>query len=213
MTTAAPDSTADALLDAAGALWAERGLGRASLREIGRAAGQGNTRVVQYHFGDEDGLLDAVLDRERRKIETDRAPLLDALEHDPQAKLRDHANALVRPLGERLTTPSGRHHLAIAAELFNRGTGADVRRAGGTGRGPGSLNRWRRLVLPLLDSEAAELHTRFSAVQFGHTEMARLGRRGVSAANRALVIERTIDLATALLQTPLSPATKAAITR
>lgn len=213
MTTTAPDSTVDALLDAAGALWAKRGLGRASLREIGRAAGQGNTRVVQYHFGDEDGLLDAVLDRERQKIEAARAPLLDALENGDHAELREHAAALVRPLGERLATPSGRHHLAIAAELFNRGTGADVRRAGGTGRGQGSLNRWRRLVLPLLDPDAAELHTRFSAVQFGHTEMARLGRRGVSTANRVLVIERTIDLATALLQTPLSAATRAALTR
>jgi len=211
--TTAPDSTIDALLDAAGSLWAERGLGRASLREIGRAAGQGNTRVVQYHFGDEDGLLDAVLERERILIEADRAPLLDELSEAPSAVLRDHAAALIRPLGARLATPSGRHHLAIAAELFNRGTGADVRRAGGTGRGPGSLNRWRRLVLPLLDPEAAELHTRFSAVQFGHTEMARLGRRGVSSANRALVVERTIDLATALLQTPISDETRDAMTR
>ena len=212
MATTAPDSTIDALLDAAGSLWAERGVGRASLREIGRAAGQGNTRVVQYHFGDEDGLLDAVLERERLRIEADRAPLLDGLTETPSTVLRDHAAALIRPLGGRLATPSGRHHLAIAAELFNRGTGVDVRRAGGTGRGPGSLNRWRRLVLPLLDPEAAELHTRFSAVQFGHTEMARLGRRGVSSANRALVIERTIDLATALLQTPISAETRGAMT-
>src|SRR3546814_5693299 len=40
------------ILDAAGALIAERGLEGVSLREITREAGQKNTTALQYHFGD-----------------------------------------------------------------------------------------------------------------------------------------------------------------
>jgi len=36
---------------------------------------------------------------------------------------------------------------------------------------------------------------------------------GDDVANRVVAVERTIDLAAALLQTPLSPATRAALTR
>ncbi|HEY9563426.1 MAG TPA: helix-turn-helix domain-containing protein, partial [Nocardioides sp.] len=51
------------ILDAAGALIAERGLEGVSLREITREAGQKNTTAVQYHFGDREGMLRALIDQ------------------------------------------------------------------------------------------------------------------------------------------------------
>ena len=51
-----------AIVRAAEELFASEGIEGPSLREIARRAGQGNTNAAQYHFGDRDGLLLAVLD-------------------------------------------------------------------------------------------------------------------------------------------------------
>jgi AcrR family transcriptional regulator len=204
--------TSDALLDAAEELWSRDGLGRVSLREIGRQAGQRNTRAVQYHFGNEDGLLDAVLARHNRVVDGRRSPMLTDLDANG-GTLRDHAAALVRPLGQQLSTASGRRHLAISAELLNRGSGADVRRVGGAQPGEGSLTVWRRLVEPLLHPDAIRLHCRFNAVQFTHTELARQGRRSVRSTDHRVIVERTTDLAAALLGAPISRSTADALTR
>ena len=70
----------DKLVDAARDLFAERSIEGASLREITRAAGQANTSALQYHFGDRESLLDAVL--EPHQIEVDRCP--DGNEEDTE---------------------------------------------------------------------------------------------------------------------------------
>ena len=51
----------EALIEAARALFAERGIEGVSIRELGRAAEQRNNNAVQYHFGDRGALLLAVL--------------------------------------------------------------------------------------------------------------------------------------------------------
>jgi AcrR family transcriptional regulator len=57
------EATRARLLDAAVLLFAERGLGGVSLREINEAAGQRNTNALHYHFGDRDGLIGAIVER------------------------------------------------------------------------------------------------------------------------------------------------------
>ena len=54
-------STADKILDAAAKLFAERGIENVSVAEIVRAAGQRNASAVNYHFGNRNDLLHAVL--------------------------------------------------------------------------------------------------------------------------------------------------------
>ena len=59
-----PNATAtrEQLIAAAETLFAERGIEGVSLREINAAAGQRNASSIQYHFGNRDGLLAAVID-------------------------------------------------------------------------------------------------------------------------------------------------------
>lgn len=54
------DNIRTKLIFSAMQLYAEKGLDAVSLRQIGAAAGAKNTGVIQYHFGDKFGVLDAI---------------------------------------------------------------------------------------------------------------------------------------------------------
>lgn len=71
-----PEPARQKLLDAALKLFAERGIGAISLREIRIAANQSNTAAVQHHFGDKYGLLRALLERELPALVARRKELL-----------------------------------------------------------------------------------------------------------------------------------------
>lgn len=128
-------SVADRLIDAAEALYGEHGLDGASLRQISLAAGTGNNYAVQYHFGDMDGLIRAVLDRRMPDVERRRAQVLAdakargrlgdtrALMEILYLPLLDHRNAA----GERayarfvlalMSSPTGVAHRASAFHLM-----------------------------------------------------------------------------------------------
>ncbi len=57
------------VVDSARDLFADRGIEGASLREIARVAGQANTSALQYHFGDRESLLDAVLKKHQVQVD------------------------------------------------------------------------------------------------------------------------------------------------
>ena len=77
--------TKDALLDAAEALFAERGLQRTSLRAITHRA-RANLASVNYHFGSKDALVRAVLDRRIGPMNEERLRLLNAYEAEAGAQ-------------------------------------------------------------------------------------------------------------------------------
>lgn len=191
-------STRDRLVAAAEALFAAQGIGGVSLREIVRAAGAGNSSALQYHFGDRDGMLRAVLARHTAEIEARRHALLDACEPTPE--LRPLTAALVLPLAAKLADPSGRDYLRIHAELTHRPhpeiDPADV--------DPGaSILRWRTAIEPLLDPDAIRLHRRHTVTRFVTVELA---RRAITAPHTddRLFVNHLVDLAAALLTAPLS---------
>jgi AcrR family transcriptional regulator len=96
------------ILDAAERLLGERGLEGASLREILAAAGQANTSAVQYHFGDKEGLIAALIAREVR-FEPRRLELLATIETSGKtADVRELLKVLYLPLAEA-TDANGRH--------------------------------------------------------------------------------------------------------
>lgn len=124
-------SVSDRLINAAEALYGERGLDGVSLRQISQAAGTCNNYAVQYHFGDAAGLIQAVLARRMPDVERCRAEYLAAAKNlgrldDTRAlmdilylPLLDHKNAA----GERayarfvlalLSAPAGARHRANA---------------------------------------------------------------------------------------------------
>src|SRR5258707_14573029 len=71
-----PEPARRQILDAALGLFAKNGIGGTSLREIRLAAQQGNAGALHYHFGDKDGLLRALLERELPLLVERRKSLL-----------------------------------------------------------------------------------------------------------------------------------------
>lgn len=92
-----------ALIDAAERLFAERGINGVSLREVGVAAGHRNNSAAQYHFGDRQGLLDAIFRARMGPIDAAREEMLRRLEAaGRQHDVRGLVEALVRPLAAGL---------------------------------------------------------------------------------------------------------------
>lgn len=85
-------STKGLLVEAGERLFGERGFDGATLREITAEAGQSNSNVVQYHFGDKAGLIRAILADRVARIEHVRAMQLAVLDDtrppDPKQVLK-----------------------------------------------------------------------------------------------------------------------------
>ncbi len=198
------------LLDAAEALFAERGIDGVSLREINAAAGSRNASGVQYHFGDRAGLVRAVVARRRPDVEARRHRLLDACDA-ATPDLRALADALVRPWAACLGEPGGPGYLQVLADLLNRPRPAID--PASLDDPSDSLFRWRAAVAPCLSDEAVVLHRRFVAIRFTVTELARRARRRLDSADGApvtsdeLFVRDLVDLVAGLLAAPVSAET------
>jgi AcrR family transcriptional regulator len=207
MATSVQGDTRDAIISAAERLFAARGIDGVSLREINRSAGQSNTGAVQYHFGDRDGLVLALIAKHRRDTEPRRHALLDQYEDGEVRDVRALASALVAPAAAKLADPDGgREYLQISAEFYTRSNRAGT-------RSPellptDSITRWHHLLDDLVPSEEREvLHTRYPAIRFAFVE---LGRRAASAPREddRLFVSHLTDLVAALLGSTASRATR-----
>lgn len=206
MAMSVQNDTRAQIIRAAEELFAARGLDGVSLREINRAAGQSNTGAVQYHFGDRDGLILALIAKHRRDTEPRRHALLDQYEDAGVDDLRALASALVLPAAAKLADPDGgREYLQVSAEFYSRPNRlARIPRLGPRD----SITRWHELLDPLVaEEERTVLHTRFPAIRFAFVE---LSRRAASAPREddRLFTSHLTDLVTALLAASPSPSTK-----
>ena len=113
------DETRQQLLDTAERLLGERGFHAVSLREIRIAAGARNTAAMQFHFGDREGLVRALMDRHLPRIGERQAELYERLVTDGETEdERRLVEVLVRPGAEYLTRgPGERSWVKIMAEL------------------------------------------------------------------------------------------------
>ncbi len=193
----------EALIHAARSLFAERGIEGVSMREVGREADQRNSNAVQYHFGDREALLWAVLEPYHELVAARRAALLDAVEADAAPSLRALAGALVRPSAAMLAEPGGPDYLRIQAELI--ADPQNIRRKGPFGGT--QLDRWHRLAKARMDATTRPLHRRFSAMHLCFSE---LGRRAASRrrADHRLFVSDLVDLTTGVLGADVSDETR-----
>jgi AcrR family transcriptional regulator len=199
------------ILRAAGQLLAENGVEGVSLREITRSAGQRNTTALQYHFGDREGLLRALMDLHVPRVSVRRHALIDHLSGRGDVTLREAASILVTPLVGELQTEGGADFLQVASHLVNRSV-ALVNPDDALGAlvydPEGSLERWAALVEPLMPmgTAGAPLHRRFAAMRFTHIE---LGRRARIAPGQPaeLFASQLVDLVASVLGTEISPDT------
>jgi AcrR family transcriptional regulator len=200
------------LISAAERLFAERGTTGVSLREITREAGQRNTTALQYHFGDREGLLRALVEKHVAHVAMRRSALVDLLEGRPGLTAREGASVLVQPLIAKLTTDDGGpEFLQVAAELLNR-----TERLVDPGEPVGaliydslsSLNRWGTLVEGLMPAAASgsPLHRRFAVIRFAHIEVGRRARVGPPI-NLPLFTSQLVDMVAGLMEAPLSEET------
>jgi AcrR family transcriptional regulator len=113
------DATREHLLDVAEQLFGERGVANVSLREIQIAAEVRNTAAIHFHFGDRDGLLDALAHRHIARIGARQQELWDkVVADDATSDTRRLVEILVRPCAEYITLgPSERAWVKIMAEL------------------------------------------------------------------------------------------------
>lgn len=203
-----PEPTRRRLIEAGERLLAERGIDNVSLREIMRAAGARNTVALQHHFGDRDGLLQAIIDKHRPAVERRRHEMLDACAAR-RASIRPLAAALVLPLAECLhDSDGGPSFLQIYADLLNRPRplGEPLR----ADAEDDSMARWRLMLDPLLPPGATRVHRRFSATLYTAVELARCARSG-GRADAAVITPGTVDIVAAMLRAPLSAATARAV--
>jgi hypothetical protein len=183
------------IISAAEALFAQRGIDGVSLREITRVAGTKNTVALQY-----------ILRKHLPEVAARRNALLDQVEPAGSADLRALAAALVHPLAAKLDdADGGLAFLQIYAELVNRPRAAVTPEIPDDGS-PGSLERWRALVGPLLDPEAVRLHRRFTAIRLTAFELGRRAGSGPHADDR-LFVSHLVDLVVATLAAPVSEET------
>ncbi|QFS90427.1 Transcriptional regulator, TetR family [Mycobacterium sp. THAF192] len=205
--------TPRSLVRAAETEFAARGIDAVSLRELSRLAGQRNNTALQYHFDGRDGLLRAIVAKHNVAVSQRRHALLDHLETTGDYTLRDLSSAFVMPLAAKLTdVDGGPEFLQIAAQLANRVQRTiqlDEPAAGLAYDEQRSIERLALLLEPYLPpgTVGAPLHRRFAAMRFVYIELGRRAAR-TDATDHRLFTCHLIDLMAALLQAPLSSATR-----
>ena len=95
-------SAREKLLDCAERLFAEHGLKGVSLRSINSEAGL-SPAALHYHFGSQQALVEALLERQMPALMERRRRLLDELDHQAEPpSTRNVLNALLQPQVELL---------------------------------------------------------------------------------------------------------------
>lgn len=115
--------TRDRILDAAEALFAERGFYGVSIRDVTGAA-EVDVALVSYHFGNKQGLLEAVFLRRAADLNDERLARLDAVLEAAKRKpprLEDILEAFTSPLLDRSSrgSPGWKSYFALIAEINN----------------------------------------------------------------------------------------------
>src|SRR5882757_11046342 len=202
------EATRSAILAAAERMFAERGFG-VSARQIGEAAGQGNTACVGYHFGTKDDLVREIVRFHIPRIERLRSRILADV--DGSTEVRDWVSSLIVPMTEylhALGTPSwfARFHAQATTEPVLRGIV--------TQESQGSLPLVASLdglhgCLPGLPVEVREERSAMARVLMLHTcaERERALAEGLPTARRSWVETAAglVDVISALWLAPTTP--------
>lgn len=204
--------TPERLLDAAEALFAERGIDAVSVRAVNAAAGA-NVAAVHYHFGSKDALVDAVLRRRMDALGARRLAMLAALPDDRTPPVRRVVEALVVPLAELSADPAGPGRAYVRVLAAIQGGGPDGRALLGAAFAPQFLPFDAALARSLPDLTDAVRHFRLalvgtvvvSTLADPETAAVTLGR---ATDDHAAVVDALIDTATGALAAPVTPVRK-----
>ena len=206
------------LIATAERLFAERGIAGTSLNDINIAAGQRNKNATHYHFGDKQGLLQAIIDKHIPGIVARRDRLLDELAAQGRSSVPGVIRALLYPMAEKLFDGNGgREFIRINAQLaatfaaaVNKGH-SDVLHIGPLDR----LNKVRAEFLNDLPEPIARQRVILatSLILNGLADHSRLLDAGEAAADTELFIRNLEDCLVALCAAPVSGETTTVLQR
>jgi AcrR family transcriptional regulator len=109
-------ATRERIMITAERLFAERGILGPSLEEIGLATGQRNKTVIQYYFGDREGLIGAIVDYRAASTQGMRAQMLgDMIAEGREPDVRSLVSTIVTPVARQLVP--GNHYAGFLAQL------------------------------------------------------------------------------------------------
>ncbi len=138
-------SSREKLLDSAERLFAERGLEGASLRAVNAEAGL-SPAALHYHFGSQQTLVEALLERRMPSLMERRRQLLDTLDTgESEVTARAVLDALIRPLAE-LLVEGGEAGLRYLRLIYRLQADGDLDPQFVIDRWPGGVDR----LVPLL---------------------------------------------------------------
>lgn len=110
--------TREKLIEAAERLYGERSIDAVSMREITAAAGQKNPNALQYHLGDREGLLQAIVGRHSARISMIRDEYCVRAEDGEWPASEAAARCLVMPIVEYIdTNPAGINFVRIVSQI------------------------------------------------------------------------------------------------
>jgi AcrR family transcriptional regulator len=171
-------ATRDALLDAAESLIADHGYRAPSHRMIAAEAGT-HVALLNYHFGNKDGLFEAAIERRaRRLVDAWQKALADACA-DPRHTTRDVLRAWWRPFDdmEHGEDPPWRNYLCTIARLSSAPSGNEWYR-----RHFGSVDRAFQQALAdtlgAIDAEITDVTFRYARTLFGEVLLHHCGKSG-----------------------------------
>ncbi|MGD9812587.1 MAG: TetR/AcrR family transcriptional regulator [Sphingobium sp.] len=90
--------TKENLLAAAEQLFSKHGIEAASLRQISKLSGNRNLFAAQYHFGDKDSLIHAILEKHAPKLDALRARMLQDAQPLETMTPTEILTLIIRPL-------------------------------------------------------------------------------------------------------------------
>lgn len=110
--------TRESFIQAAQELYALRSIDAVSLNEITTAAGQKNRNALQYHFGNKDGLLQAIIDTHAGPVQALRRRYIEQAKKCDWSATEASARVLVMPLADYIqSNPNGIHYVKILSQL------------------------------------------------------------------------------------------------
>ncbi|MEL7101989.1 MAG: TetR/AcrR family transcriptional regulator [Pseudomonadota bacterium] len=110
--------TRTALMQSAERLFAEKGIGTVSVKEITRAAGARNLSAVHYHFGSVEALIKEVFIERFQRIERDRLVRLAKVDTSAgENRLFDLLHAAQAPFLETCLDEDGRRYVRFCLQL------------------------------------------------------------------------------------------------
>lgn len=202
-------------MEAAEKLVAKNGIHNVSIKEIVREASQKNESVLQYHFKNFQGLIDAIHRRRSGQTRDKRAEMLAELQStDARLSLRDLCQIMVMPtyLLAKTDTKYRRYVSAFGHEVATTPESAlsVVNKAGGGGKSGEQTGGLLRTALTHLDEIAyrqrMDLATRMTSAAIGHHARQKNAFRGPEA---ELFVSDLIDALEGLLGAPVSSETRA----